>query len=178
MRKIETVTKETNTALKSGIAGYIKAGKLISEAREIYKKDDVQFGKWCKTKLSYPLDQKAANRYMHLANCFSDNLPEHIPLSGLYELSAPKNDDFRAGALEILGDDNASIKDVKAAIKQAKAKQEITSELDGVLAKVNDMSERDLLEVFMKIVSHIGITKVQDWLEMEFLETTEQEKAA
>jgi hypothetical protein len=175
LRKIETVTKDTNVALKAGIAGRIEAGKLINEAREIYKNDDTKFGEWRKTKLSYPIDQRTANRYMQLAKCFSENLPEHIPLSGLYKLSAPENEHYRSGALEILGEDKVSLKDVEAAIEQAKVNQETITDLDDVLSKVNNFSVKDSRKVFMKIVEHNSVAKVQGWLDMA---SKPQEKAA
>lgn len=174
-RKIETITREILGALKTSIQDRINIGKLLNEAREKFK-EDKEFGKWRSDNLSDQIDKKTAYRYMQLAKCFSENLPENIPLSGLYELSADKNDSYRDAALEFLTDEGeASVKDVSDAIGRAKSILAETSMLDDVLSKVNDMTERDSYEVFLKIINHVGITKVQDWLEIDVLD---QEKAA
>jgi len=169
-RKIETITREIRGALKTSIQDRIKIGKLLNEARETFK-EDKYFGKWRSDNFSDQLNQKTAHNYMRLAQCFSDNLPEQIPLSGLYKLSAPENDAYRDAALEFLADeDDVSLKDVGNAISRAKAILEKTSVLDEVLSKINDLSERDSWEVLKKIVKQVGITKVQDWLEMDILD--------
>jgi len=170
MRKLTTIAKDIQGALKTSTQGRIKIGKLLNEARTILKSDKL-FGEWRSDNLSAQLDQKTANRYMRLAECFSNNLPDNIPLSGLYELSKKLNDTYRDAALEFLADeDDVSLKDVGNAISRAKAILEKTSVLDEVLSKINDLSERDSWEVLKKIVKQVGITKVQDWLEMDILD--------
>ena len=164
-RKIESITREILGALKTSIQDRIKIGKLLNEAREKFK-EDKEFGKWRSDNLSDQIDDKTANRYMKLAQCFSENLPDNIPLSGLYKLSEKQNDPYRDAALEFLADEGeASVKDVSDAIGRAKAILAETSMLDDVLSKVNDMSEQESCEVLMKIVNHIGREKVQSWLD-------------
>ena len=96
-RKIETIAHDVRSAIKANIDDRIKIGKLLLEAREKIRSDK-EFGKWLKDNLSDLIDQRTANRYLHLARCFSDKMPEGIPLSGLYKLSEPQNDDIRDGA--------------------------------------------------------------------------------
>jgi len=166
MRKIDAITRDIQGALKASIQDRIKIGTLLLEARAVIK-DDKKFGEWRKDNLSDQLDQRTANRYMNLARCFPENAPDNIPLSGLYELSKPDNDSYRDAALEFLVDEGeASLKDVGNAIGRAKAILEATSVLDDVLPKVAKLSPEDSREVIMKIVEHIGIAKVQGWLDV------------
>jgi hypothetical protein len=164
-KPLPDLAKEINRAFKASVKSCIKVGMLLNEAREQHP-DTKSFGKWREDNLSGQIDQKTANRYMNLAKCFSENPPDNIPLSGLYDLSAPKNDDYREGALKFLGDDLASLQDVEEAIEQAKVNQETISTLDDVLSKVNDLSVQDSRKVFMKIVEHTSVAKVQGWLDM------------
>ena len=174
VKELDDIAKEINRVFKTTVKSCIKIGILLNKAREQHP-DNKSFSIWREDKLSGQLDQKTANRYMHLANCFGENPPDNIPLSGLYDLSAPKNDDYREGALKILGDENASLKDVEEAIEQTKVNQETISDLDEVLSKVDYLSVQDSRKVFMKIVEHTSIAKVQGWLDMA---SKHQEKAA
>jgi hypothetical protein len=64
---------------------------------------------------------------------------------------------------------------LEAAIEQAKVNQETITDLDDVLSKVNNFSVKDSRKVFMKIVEHNSVAKVQGWLDMA---SKPQEKAA
>ena len=165
MRKIESVTKDIQGALKTGIADRIKIGKLLIEAREILKEDQ-KFGEWRSVNFSDQINQKTAHNYMRLAKCFGENLPENIPLSGLYELSEKLNDDYRDGALSILAEqDKVSCRDVVNAINTV---SDYIDDPELHLKETQKMIDvipiEDSHNVFIAILNHVGKDTVLKWI--------------
>ena len=171
VKKLDTIAKEIQGALKTSIQDRIKIGKLLNEARVILKEDQ-KFGDWRSENFSDQIDQKTGHNYMRLAECFADKLPDNIPLSGLYKLSEKQNNDYRDAALSILAhQDKVLCMDVEEAIATIKYyHDDRETHLTNIVELVGVMPEKDSCEVFMALVNNIGKEKVQGWLDMDNLD--------
>ena len=174
MNRLIAIEKAIKAGIKTSVQSRIKKGNLLNEAREILK-EDKKFGAWRSDKFSDLLDQKTAHNYMRLAECFSENLPEKIPLSGLYMLSKKDNNPYRKEALDILaGIEKISLKDVDDAIAQAKVTEAEAEDAISMMEKIGELIDKDSHSIFKTIFNNVGKETVLKWVN----ELDQQEEAA
>ena len=165
-RDLDVIAVDICANFKDSVENRIALGKLMNEAHKHFP-DDKSFGKWWSAKFADQISKRTAYNCMRLAMCFGESFDENIPLSGLYLLAAPENDDIRADALDMLVDNlKVSLQDVKSAIATAKSNAAPAADitLDDVLSTVDTMPEDELRQVFMQIIERPDVNIIAWWM--------------
>ncbi len=153
--RLQSLADEAKAIIGKGASHAIRLGEILIEARDLHP-GDREFGRWCTLNFGGQMKRASIANAMALARHFAERpeVIEAIPLSGLYELAAPKADSVRATVVEkLLG---ASQKGVELSVKDCR--EQLLAELEDAgeyvpppLPSPDESAIRALISIIRKI---------------------------
>lgn len=157
--RLQSLADEAKAIIGKGASHAIRLGEILIEARDLHP-GDREFGRWCCDNLS--LHKKQCERAMGLARHFAERpeVVEAIPLSGLYELAAPKADSVRAVVVEkLLG---AAQKGVELSVKDCR--EQLLCELEDAGEYVpppQPSPDESAIRTLMAVIRRLGVERAK-----------------